>query len=131
MKRGCEARESPYGKTVPFAEGLTTSQGNVMRRLARNSAIFIATACVVTLGSSSAFAASSAWRPTNECALLSVGGRSITTVAGPTKVTADDGGAPGDVGLSVKTATTTSSAVFAGTSVTITGKGMTQYKVWH
>lgn len=102
-----------------------------MRRLTRNSVVLFVTAGAMALGSSAAFAASSAWHPTNECALLSVGGCSITTSAGPTKVSADDGGCSGFVGVSVKTATTTSSAVFASTKVTVTGSGMIQYKVWH
>lgn len=114
-----------------MAIGPNENQGDSMRHRARNSAILLATVCAVALGPFAAFADSSAWRATNECALLTVGGCSIVTIASPKSVTADDGGCAGFVGVSVKTATTTSSAVFAFTSITVTGKGMTQYKVWH
>lgn len=104
-----------------------------MRHLTRRSSILLVSALAVGLVAAPASAAvSSAWRTANECASLSVNTCSrITTVAGSTKVTADDGSCAGQVGVSVKYGSTISPAYFANTSVTVTGSGISQYKVWH
>lgn len=89
--------------------------------------------CAVALGAGPALAASTAWRTANECAVLKVGTcADIATIAGATKVTADDGTCAGQVGVSVKWRNgEISQATFANTSVTVTGKDFAQYKVWH
>jgi hypothetical protein len=104
-----------------------------MHRLIRRSPVLLASVVAVgLLATPAAAAVSSAWRPANECASLSVNLCSrITTVAGSTRVTADDGSCTGQVGVSVKSGSTISPAYFANTSITVTGSGITQYKVWH
>ncbi len=103
-----------------------------MRGLFRSAAIPLALGAASIAGATAAFAyTASSWHPVNECAYFTIGGCPITSVAGPTRVSADDGGCAGSVGLQVKTATTTKAAVFAATSVTISGSGMTGYRVWH
>jgi hypothetical protein len=91
----------------------------------------VAVGAAIVLSSPSASAANTAWTKVGSCNMHTIAGASVTVISGSTKVTADDGGASGSVGLSVKTASTTSSATFAATSVTVTGKGMTEYKAWH
>lgn len=105
-----------------------------MRRSLSHSAAVLVAALVVggVSAAPAAAAVSSAWRSANECAALSVNLCStIATMAGSAKVTADDGSCPGQVGVSVKVGTTASQAIFANTSVTVTGSGFSQYKVWH
>lgn len=104
-----------------------------MRRSSRGSVVVLTAVVALALAAPAAVAAvSSGWRSANECATLSVNLCSqVVTSAGSKKVTADDGSCAGQVGVSVKDGTTTSSAYFANTSITVTGSKISQYKVWH
>ncbi|MEN1973952.1 hypothetical protein [Cellulomonas olei] len=102
-----------------------------MRTTVRALPAAVLAAGLVVLSSPAASAASSAWTKVGSCTLHTVRDVSVAVISSSSKVTADDGDASGSVGLSAKTATTTSSAVFAATSITITGRSMTHYKVWH
>lgn len=103
-----------------------------MRRITRGSIVVLATAATLSLGMTAAQAAFQAgWRTANECALLTIDGCSVATIATSTRVTVDDGGCAQDVGLGIKVGSTTYAPIFAATSVSRTGNGITQYNAWH